>query len=47
MNKELRRVSVATLAMFLALFVSTSVIQVFAVDDLQADDRNVRTLYES
>ena len=47
MNKELRRVSVATLAMFLALFVSTSVIQVFAVDDLQADDRNVRTLYAS
>ncbi len=33
--------------MFLALFVSTSVIQVFAVDDLRADPRNVRTLYES
>jgi len=47
MNKELRRVSIATLAMFLALFVSTSVIQVFAVDDLRADDRNVRTLYAS
>lgn len=47
MNKELRRISVATLAMFLALFVSTSVIQVFAVDDLRADPRNVRTLYAS
>lgn len=47
MNKELRRISVATLAMFLALFVSTSVIQVFAVDDLRADSRNVRTLYAS
>lgn len=47
MNKELRRVSIATLAMFLALFVSTSVIQVFVVDELRADDRNVRTLYAS
>ncbi len=47
MNKELRRISVVTLAMFLALFVSTSVIQVFAVDQLRADPRNVRTLYAS
>ncbi len=47
MNKELRRVSIATLAMFLALFVSTSVIQVFQVDELRADARNVRTLYAS
>lgn len=47
MNIELRRISIATLAMFLALFVSTSVIQVFAVDDLRADPRNVRTLYAS
>jgi peptidoglycan glycosyltransferase len=47
MNKELRRISVATLAMFIALFVSASVIQVFAVDDLRADPRNVRTLYAS
>lgn len=46
-NKELRRISVATLGMFLALFVSISVIQVFAVDELRADDRNVRTLYAS
>lgn len=47
MNKELRRISIVTLAMFLALFVSTSVIQVFAVDELRADPRNVRTLYAS
>jgi penicillin-binding protein A len=47
MNKELRRVSLVALAMFLALFVSTSVIQVFAVDDLRADGRNSRTLFES
>lgn len=47
MNKELRRITVATLLMFLALFVSSSVIQVFAVDDLRADPRNVRTLYAS
>jgi len=47
MNKELRRVSIVALSMFLALFVSTSVIQVFAVDSLGADDRNRRTLLES
>ena len=47
MNRELRRISIATLAMFVALFVSTSVIQVFAVDDLRTDPRNVRTLYAS
>lgn len=47
MHKQLRHISVATLAMFLALFVSLSVIQVFAVDDLRADGRNVRTLFAS
>ncbi len=47
MNKELRRVSVVALAMFLALFVSTSVIQVFAVDALSDDERNRRTVLES
>ena len=36
MNKELRRISIASLAMFVALFVSTSVIQVFEVDELRA-----------
>lgn len=47
MNKELTRVSAVVLLMFLALFVSTSVIQVGAVDTLRADGRNSRTLYAS
>lgn len=47
MRKELRRVSVVVLAMFVALFVSTSVIQVFQADTLGADARNSRTLYDS
>lgn len=47
MNRELRRVSAVLLVMFLTLFVSTSVIQVIAVDALEGDGRNVRVLYES
>ncbi|MBX3195822.1 MAG: penicillin-binding protein 2 [Microbacteriaceae bacterium] len=47
MNKELRRVSIVVLVMFLALFSSSTVIQVFQQDNLRADDRNVRTLYAS
>lgn len=47
MNKELRRISIVALAMFLALFVSTSVIQVFQVDELRADGRNSRTLFDT
>lgn len=47
MIRELRRVSVVVLAMFLALFVSTSVIQVFQQGSLEADGRNSRVLYES
>jgi peptidoglycan glycosyltransferase len=46
-NKELKRVSVVVLLMFVALFASSSVIQVFAADDLKADARNSRTLYDS
>lgn len=46
MNKELRRVSILVLAMFLALFVSSSIIQVVQAPNLRADPRNVRTLYE-
>jgi len=46
-NKELKRVSAVVLAMFLALFVSTSVIQVVSADQLRADGRNSRTLYAS
>ena len=47
MNRELRRVSAVILAMFLTLFVSSSVIQVIAVNALEADGRNVRVLYDS
>lgn len=47
MNKELRRVSAVVLLMFLALFSSTTVIQVFQADQLKADGRNSRTLFES
>jgi penicillin-binding protein A len=46
-NKQLKRLSFVVMLMFLALFASTSVIQVFAVDDLRADGRNVRVLYDS
>ncbi len=47
MNKELRRVSLVIVLMFTALFVSTSIIQVFAVDSLSANEHNVRVLYDS
>lgn len=47
MNRELRRVGVLVLGMFLALFVSTSIIQVGEQENLQADARNTRTLYAS
>nr|WP_194241602.1 penicillin-binding transpeptidase domain-containing protein [Galbitalea soli] len=33
--------------MFVALFVSSSIIQVFSTDTLKSDSRNVRTLYDS
>ncbi len=47
MNKELRRVSVLVLLMFLALFTSSSIIQVFQQDELAANPFNARTLYDS
>lgn len=47
MNKELRRVSIVVLLMFIALFSSSTIIQVFQQDNLNADGRNVRTLYAS
>jgi peptidoglycan glycosyltransferase len=46
-NKELKRISVVVLLMFIALFMSSSVIQVVAADGLRSDTRNVRTLYDS
>ncbi|WP_062382587.1 peptidoglycan D,D-transpeptidase FtsI family protein [Demequina iriomotensis] len=45
MNEPVRRLSVVVLAMFLALMVAASYIQVIAAGDLNADARNVRTLY--
>lgn len=47
MNRELKRVSVVVLIMFLALFASGTMIQVVQSDALAADGRNTRTLYDS
>ncbi len=47
MMKELTRVSLGIGALFGALFISATVIQVFQVDNLRVDPRNVRTLYDS
>lgn len=47
MNKELRGVSIVVLLMFIALFSSSTIIQVFQQDNLKADGRNARTLYAS
>lgn len=47
MTKELRRLSVLMLLMFLALFASTSVIQVVQAEVLAENSRNTRALYDS
>lgn len=47
MNKQLRRLSVVMLLMFVALFGATSYIQVIGANDLDANPNNDRTLYES
>ena len=47
MNKELKRVSIVVLLMFVALFGSSSVIQVVEADALRADSRNTRTTLDS
>jgi peptidoglycan glycosyltransferase len=47
MNKELRRVSIVVLIMFLALFGSSTIIQVFQQGALKNDSRNVRQFYAS
>ena len=47
MNRQLRRVGTLILLMFLALFCSTTIIQVFSADQLKADPRNIRTLDDS
>jgi peptidoglycan glycosyltransferase len=46
-NKELKRVSIVVLLMFVALFGSSSVIQVVEADSLSADPRNQRTILDS
>lgn len=47
MNKQVRRVSLFTVLMFLALFVMSTFIQVVRADDLYADSRNVRSTFET
>lgn len=47
MTKELRRLSILMLIMFLALFGSTSWIQVIQTDELAANPANRRALYDS
>jgi len=47
MITPLRRVGIVVIAMFLTLFLSTSLIQVVVAEDLAEDNRNVRKLYDS
>ncbi|MBG6108699.1 peptidoglycan glycosyltransferase [Frigoribacterium sp. CG_9.8] len=47
MNRHIKRVTIAVLLMFVALFTSTTIIAVFQADSLNADSRNVRTLNDS
>ncbi len=47
MNRELKRVVYVVVAMFTALLISSSVIQVVATDSLERDQRNVRAVYDS
>ncbi|MET0673463.1 MAG: penicillin-binding transpeptidase domain-containing protein [Microbacterium pygmaeum] len=47
MTKELRRLSILMLLMFVALFASTSVIQVVQAENLASNSRNTRALYDS
>jgi penicillin-binding protein A len=47
MNRELKRVSIVALLMFLTLLVSSTIIQYVQAEALSADPRNSRTLYES
>ncbi|MCJ1708440.1 penicillin-binding protein 2 [Microbacterium sp. VKM Ac-2923] len=47
MTKELRRLSIVMLAMFLALFASTSIIQVVQAGSLTNTAGNTRALYDS
>lgn len=46
MNRELKRISILVLGMFLALLVSSTIIQLFQAGTLSADARNTRTRYD-
>ena len=47
MNREIKRVSTIVVAMFLALLVSTTILQVFQADSLSTDARNTRARNDS
>ncbi len=47
MNRELKRVSIAVLVMFVALLTSSTIIGVFQADNLRDNPHNVRTLDDS
>lgn len=47
MTKEIRRLSIIVVFMFVALFASTSIIQVVSASELAGDENNRRTLYDS
>jgi peptidoglycan glycosyltransferase len=46
MNRELKRVSLIVTAMFLALFISSTNLQVLSANSLADDPRNVRAIYD-
>ncbi|QPK94176.1 penicillin-binding protein 2 [Actinomyces sp. zg-332] len=47
MNRQIRRLSIIVVLMFIALMVSATYIQVIAEPSLSADSRNVRSIYNS
>ena len=47
MNRELKRITMVVIGMFLVLFLAASTIQVFTADMLYADSRNTRTIFDS
>ncbi|MEY4533172.1 MAG: hypothetical protein RI926_941 [Actinomycetota bacterium] len=47
MNRELKRVTLVVIGMFVVLFLASSTIQVFTADQLYADERNTRTTFDS
>lgn len=47
MNKEMKRISIAAVLMFLLLFISTTTVQSITADELNNDPRNRRSYFES